>query len=129
MQITLPKSERHPLVQITVSAPGHRDVMMFDESHSTVEIKLPDGVREEQVSILAEFCDQFNQVDRWAEKHTLKEAEKVQSRRETQREARKEPETITAPEVTDAVEVLDLPAETEPEASPANTDLSASIEM
>ena len=71
--------------------------MMFDESHSTVEIKLPDGVREEQVSILAEFCDQFNQVDRWAEKHTLKEAEKVQSRRETQREARKEPETITAP--------------------------------
>lgn len=92
MQFTLPKSERHPLVQVTVKAPGHREVMMFDDTHTTVNVSLPDGVNEGSVSVLAEFCDQFSQVDRWAEKITLKEAEKA-----PRRESRKEPETITEP--------------------------------
>jgi hypothetical protein len=92
MQFTLPKSEHHPLVQVTVKAPGHRAVMMFDDTHSTVNVSVPDGVCEGSVSVLAEFCDQFSQVDRWAEKVTLKETEKA-----PRRESRKEPETITEP--------------------------------
>jgi hypothetical protein len=100
MQFTLPKSERHPLVQVTVKAPGHREVMMFDETHTTVNVPLPDGVREGSVSVVAEFCDQFSQVDRWAETITLKEAEKQsprQSMREPEHETRMEYATITQP--------------------------------
>jgi hypothetical protein len=100
MQFTLPKSERHPLVQITVKAPGHREVMMFDDTHTTVSVPLPDGVSEGSVSVVAEFCDQFSSVDRWAEKITLKEAEKQSPRqpgREPEPETRMEPETITQP--------------------------------
>lgn len=118
MQITLPKSERHPLVQITVTGPGHREVMMFDDTHSTVTITLPDGVSEGSVSILAEFCDQFSQVDRWAEKVTLKEAEKEprrEPRRESRRESRKEPETIIepveSPAATDWAALIDVSSE------------------
>jgi hypothetical protein len=92
MQFPLPKSERHPLVQVTVKAPGHREVMMFDDTHTTVNVSLPDGVSEGSASVLAEFCDQFSQVDRWAEKITLKEAKKA-----PRRESWKEPETIAEP--------------------------------
>ena len=92
MQFRLPKSERHPLVQVTVKAPGHREIMMFDDTHTTVNISLPDGISEGSVSVVAEFCDQFSHVDRWAEKITLKEALTA-----PRRETRKAPETITEP--------------------------------
>ena len=127
MQVKLPKSDRHPLVQLTVTAPGHRHTLMFDDTHSTATIALPEGVSEDDVTVLAEFCDQFSKVDQWAEKITLKHPE--QSRQQLVQERWQMARAKSRADETETIREGESPAQ-EPEVSeiPSATETADSID-
>jgi hypothetical protein len=55
--LTLPNSDRHPQVQITVSHAHWESKTTLDDSHKQLEIKLPEGCHIDDVEIVAHFCN------------------------------------------------------------------------
>jgi len=56
MKIDLPHCEH--MVQVLVSSPAGECVKVFDSSHKSFEMELPDNVREEEVEVLAVALDE-----------------------------------------------------------------------
>lgn len=57
MRIDLPKSDRHPLLRLTIETPQDSWQTLLDDSHRTADILLPDGVSEDEAHVVGEFCD------------------------------------------------------------------------
>jgi hypothetical protein len=75
MQIALPQSDAHPQVRLTIKTLAGEIQVTTDDSHRFHEIELPRGVAEEEVEVLAEFCDKWGQPDPRACQMILKERE------------------------------------------------------
>jgi hypothetical protein len=62
MKIRIPRSS-HPSTRLTITTPLGVSHATFDDRHHWFEYQLPDGVREHQVTIIAEFIDARYMVD------------------------------------------------------------------
>lgn len=63
MKISLPRSHKHPLVKVTMRSQKWETSTTLDDSHSTVELNLPDGVNEDDVEVTAAFCHRNGEAD------------------------------------------------------------------
>ena len=57
MLVILPKSELHPQTRLTVSHPEGETVSIYDDSFKEVEVALPEGVNEDDVEVVAHYCN------------------------------------------------------------------------
>ena len=72
MKVNLPSSHTHPLVRVTVKTPKGETTTMLDDSHSTLEVAIPKGIREDQVEVTAQLCDARGEPDKQMEPIILK---------------------------------------------------------
>ena len=64
MKVNLPSSHTHPLVRVTVKTPKGETTTTLDDSHSTWEVAIPRGIREDQVEVTAQLCDTRGEPDK-----------------------------------------------------------------
>ena len=72
LTVNLPSSHTHPLVRVTVKTPKGETTTTLDDSHSTLKIKVPKGIREDQVEVTAQLCDARGEPDKRMEPIVLK---------------------------------------------------------
>jgi hypothetical protein len=72
MKVNLPSSQTHPLVRVTVKTPKGETTTTLDDSHSTLEVAIPKGTREDQVEVTAQLCDARGEPDKRMEPIVLK---------------------------------------------------------
>jgi len=72
LKVTLPSSQTHPLVRVTVKTPKGETTTTLDDSHSTLEVAVPKGIREEQIEVSAQLCDAHGVPDKRMEPIVLK---------------------------------------------------------
>ena len=72
MKVNLPSSQTHPLVRVTVKTPKGETTTTLDDSHSTLEIKVPKGVSKDQIEVTAQLCDARGEPDKRMEPIVLK---------------------------------------------------------
>jgi hypothetical protein len=72
MKVNLPSSQTHPLVRVTVKTPKGETTTTLDDSHSTLEVAIPKGIREDQVEVAAQLCDARGEPDKRMEPIVLK---------------------------------------------------------
>lgn len=72
MKVNLPSSQTHPLVRVTVKTPKGQTTTTLDDSHATLEITIPKGIREDQVEVTAQLCDARGEPDKRMEPVVLK---------------------------------------------------------
>jgi len=64
MKVNLPSSHTHPLVRVTVKTPKGETTTTLDDTHSTLEVVIPKGIREDQVEVTAQLCDARGEPDK-----------------------------------------------------------------
>ena len=64
MKVNLPSSQTHPLVRVTVKTPKGETTTTLDDTHSTLEITIPKGIREDQIEVTAQLCDARGEPDK-----------------------------------------------------------------
>ena len=74
LKVTLPSSQTHPLVRVTVKNPNGETTTTLDDSHSTLEVAIPKGIREDQIEVTAQLCDACGEPDQRMEPVVLKAA-------------------------------------------------------
>ena len=47
LTVNLPSSHTHPLVRVTVKTPKGETTTTLDDTHSTLEVVIPKGIRED----------------------------------------------------------------------------------
>jgi len=57
MKVNLPQHEQYSRVRLTVNTPQGSKTMVFGEPHKVAELKLPEGVAENEVEVLAQYLD------------------------------------------------------------------------
>ncbi len=72
LKMNLPSSQTHPLVRVTVKTPKGETTTTRDDSHATLEITIPKGIREEQIEVTAQLCDARGEPDKRMEPVVLK---------------------------------------------------------
>ena len=72
MKVNLPSSHTHPLVRVTVKTPKSETTTTLDDTHSTLEVAIPKGIREDQVEVTAQLCDARGEPDKRMEPIVLK---------------------------------------------------------
>jgi hypothetical protein len=72
MKVNLPSSQTHPLVRVTVKTPKGETTTTLDDTHSTLEVAIPKGIREDQVEVTAQLCDARGEPDKRMEPIVLK---------------------------------------------------------
>ena len=72
LKVNLPSSQTHPLVRVTVKTPKGETTTTLDDSHSTLEVAIPKGIRENQVEVTARLCDAHGEPDKRMEPIVLK---------------------------------------------------------
>ena len=72
MKVNLPSSQTHPLVRVTVKTPKGETTTTLDDTHSTLEITIPKGIREDQIEVTAQLCDARGEPDKRMEPIVLK---------------------------------------------------------
>ena len=72
MKVNLPSSQTHPLVRVTVKTPKGETTTTLDDSHSTLEVAIPKGMREDQIEVSAQLCDARGEPDKRMEPIVLK---------------------------------------------------------
>ncbi len=63
MLVHVPKSDRHSQVLLTINHPLGSDSFSVDDTHSTVNVTLPEGVNEDDVEIVSQFIGRNGQPD------------------------------------------------------------------
>ena len=114
MKINLPHCEH--MVQVLVSSPDGECVKMFDSSHKSFEMELPDGVHEDEVEVLMVRLDERGLAI--GEMSYLKEAVEEVDESEPESESEPEPE----PEDEDNEDNEDAPVEADEEADESPPD-------
>ena len=149
MRINIPRSTDHPITCLTVKLRDETYRMTFDDSHTSAEIELPEGVSEDQVEIVAEFHDARNIRDERLETIIVKEAKKSDAKDEGKevktevtngpqialteppkpkgRQGRQNDKPADKPTETPAV-AADKPAEASTETTPADKPAESSTE-
>jgi len=74
LKVNLPSSQTHPLVRVTVKTPKGETTTTLDDSHSTLEVAVPKGIREDQIEVTARLCDAHGVHDERMEPIVLKAA-------------------------------------------------------
>jgi len=64
LTVNLPSSQTHPLVRVTVKTPKGETTTTLDDTHSTLEVAIPKGIREDQVEVTAQLCDTRGEPDK-----------------------------------------------------------------
>jgi hypothetical protein len=72
MKVNLPSSQTHPLVRVTVKSPKGETTTTLDDTHSTLDVAIPKGIREDQVEVTAQLCDARGEPDQRMEPIVLK---------------------------------------------------------
>ena len=72
MKVNLPSSQTHALVRVTVKTPKGESTTTLDDTHSTLEITIPKGIREDQIEVTAQLCDARGEPDKRMEPIVLK---------------------------------------------------------
>ena len=72
LKVNLPSSQTHPLVRVTVKTPKGETTTTLDDSHSTLEVAIPKGMRENQIEVTAQLCDARGEPDKRMEPIVLK---------------------------------------------------------
>ncbi len=72
LRVNLPSSQTHPLVCVTVKTPKSQTTTTLDDSHATLEIAIPKGIREDQIEVTAQLCDARGEPDKRMEPVVLK---------------------------------------------------------
>ena len=72
MKVNLPSSQTHPLVRVTVKTPKGETTTTLDDTHSTLEVAIPKGTREDQVEVTAQLCNARGEPDKRMEPIMLK---------------------------------------------------------
>ncbi len=72
LTVNLPSSQTHPLVRVTVKTPNGETTTTLDDSHSTWEVAIPKGTRENQVEVTAQLCNARGEPDKRMEPIVLK---------------------------------------------------------
>jgi len=72
LTVNLPSSQTHPLVRVTVKTPKGETTTTLDDSHSTLEVAIPKGMREHQVGVTAQLCNACGEPDMRIEPIVLK---------------------------------------------------------
>ena len=72
LKVNLPSSQTHPLVRVTVKTPKNQTTTTLDDSHSTLEITIPKGMREDQIEVTAQLCNARGEPDKRMEPVVLK---------------------------------------------------------
>jgi hypothetical protein len=80
MKVNLPSSHTHPLVRVTVKTPKGETTTTLDDSHSTWEVAIPKGIREDQVEVTAQLCDARGEPDKRMEPIVLKAASETSAK-------------------------------------------------
>jgi hypothetical protein len=57
MKIFIPQSPMYPLVKLTASAGSWQESSLFDHSHTQGEMTTPATIDEDEVTVVAEFCN------------------------------------------------------------------------
>jgi hypothetical protein len=73
MKLTLPRNDRFPQVQITVTHPEWVTTSTLDDSHLTMELAVPEGCDINDVEVSAQFLDVHGQPDADSPPTILKE--------------------------------------------------------
>ena len=63
MKILVPHSDTHPTTRISIETPRCIIHATFDQRHREADIRLPDGVKEKDVAVCAEFCGNDGRPD------------------------------------------------------------------
>ena len=72
LTVNLPSSQTHSLVRVTVKTPKGETTTTLDDTHSTLEVAIPKGIREDQVEVSAQLCDARGEPDKRMEPVVLK---------------------------------------------------------
>jgi hypothetical protein len=72
LTVNLPSSHTHPLVRVTVKTPKGETTTTLDDSHSTLEVAIPKGMREHQIGVTAQLCNARGEPDERMEPIVLK---------------------------------------------------------
>ena len=81
LKVTLPSSQIHPLVRVTVKNPKGETTTTLDDSHSILEVAIPKGIREDQIEVTAQLCDACGKPDERMEPVVLKTASKTPAKK------------------------------------------------
>jgi len=80
MKVNLPSSQTHPLVRVTAKTPKGETTTTLDDTHSTLEVAIPMGIREDQVEVTAQLCDARGEPDKRMEPIVLKAMSETSAR-------------------------------------------------
>ena len=80
LTVNLPSSQTHPLVRVTVKSPMGEITTTLDDSHATLEVAIPKGMREEQIEVTAQLCNARGEPDKRMEPIVLKAASDTQAK-------------------------------------------------
>ena len=72
LKVNLPSSQTHPLVCVTVKTPKGQTTTTLDDSHATLEVAIPKGMREDQIEVTAQLCNARGEPDKRMEPIVLK---------------------------------------------------------
>lgn len=82
MKVDLPSSQTHPLVRVTMRTPKGQTTTTLDDTHSTLEVAIPKGLREDQIEITAQLCDACGEPDKQMQPVVLKAVSETSAKKE-----------------------------------------------
>ncbi len=110
MKVNLPRHEQYNRVRLTVNTPRGSEIMVFGEPHKVAELKLPEGVEENDVEVIAQYIDGGSRL--FGNEFVLRSAMLVDAEPEMVRESDEQPkeemkneETPAEPREEDAPEL------------------------
>lgn len=77
MLLTIPHNGKHRQVRVTIRSADWSTDTTLDDSHKTVEVKLPAGVEEDSVEAFAEYIDNRGEIDPSAGKAVMKTKKRI----------------------------------------------------
>jgi len=91
MKVNLPSSQTHPLVRVMVKTPKGETSTTLDDTHSTLEVTIPKGTREDQVEVTAQLCNARGEPDKRMEPIVLKAVNETSAKPEERPSAKPKP--------------------------------------
>jgi len=85
LKVNLPSSQIHPLVRVTVKTPNGETTTTLDDSHSTLDVAIPKGMREHQIGVTAQLCNAHGEPDKRMEPIVLKAMSEVPAKNDSPR--------------------------------------------
>lgn len=91
LTVNLPSSQTHPLVRVTVKTPKGETTTTLDDTHSTLEVAFPKGIRQDQVEVTAQLCNARGEPDKRMAPIVLKAASETPAKSAERPQAKPKP--------------------------------------